>query len=383
MGKFKKDKGGVKTNNAQNIQTNKKLKNQMKPKKKSVQVADKNVRMQIASGELVKDELTRLVQRDLRSLYIRFSQNSLPSKPDEIKQLHSDIKFVRTPRLDPKGRRGINYAFVEFGTESECKAAKNKLSTTQFQGSELFVDFVGAASRSKKQRDMKDKSQFNPTRLFISGLAQGVTKSNLKAMFPKCSSADIPANVRKKGTAYGFIQFSSPSDAKAAFDAAQNLEVAGHPITVLFAKRTAQKDDVVKKKKAEKRKIQNEKKNSKKSKTEGKIVKDDENKENDDEDGEEEENDDDDDNDDSEEDNDEAEDAEDKKEEEDDENDEDTEEEDDADTEEEKDDNDADTDEEKDDNDADSGEENNDQNDEEDDDNDEDDDDEDGDDGDD
>ena len=54
MGKFKKDKGGVKTNNAQNIQTNKKLKNQMKPKKKSVQVADKNVRMQIASGELVK-----------------------------------------------------------------------------------------------------------------------------------------------------------------------------------------------------------------------------------------------------------------------------------------------------------------------------------------
>ena len=54
MGKFKKDKGGVKPNNAQNNQTNKKLKNQMKPKKKSVQVADKNVRMQIASGELVK-----------------------------------------------------------------------------------------------------------------------------------------------------------------------------------------------------------------------------------------------------------------------------------------------------------------------------------------
>ena len=99
---------------------------------------------------MFQDELTRLVQRDLRSLYIRFSQNSLPSKPDEIKQLHSDIKFVRTPRLDPKGRRGINYAFVEFGTESECKAAKNKLSTTQFQGSELFVDFVGAASRSSE-----------------------------------------------------------------------------------------------------------------------------------------------------------------------------------------------------------------------------------------
>merc|ERR1712098_106675 len=245
-----------------------------------------------------------------------------------------------------------------------CKSAKNKLSTTQFQGSELFVDFVGAASRSKKQRDMKDKSQFNPTRLFISGLAQGVTKSNLKAMFPKCSSADIPANVRKKGTAYGFIQFSSPSDAKAAFDAAQNLEVAGHPITVLFAKRTAEKDDVIKKKKAEKRKIQNEKKNSKKLKVDGKIVKDDENKENDDEDNDDEDNDEEEeeeekndeseddndeneegndeneeDNDEDEEDNDEDEEGKDEVEEdnnedeEDDENDEDTDEENDADTE--------------------------------------------------
>merc|ERR1712058_132382 len=296
-------------------------------------------RKQIASGELVKDELTRLTQRDLRSLYIRFSKNNLPNKPDEIKNLHPDIKFVRTPRLDPKGVRGIHYAFVEFGSESECKSAKNKLSTTQYEGSELFVDFVGAASRSKKQRDMKDKSQFNPTRLFISGLAKGVTKSNLKAMFPKCSSADLPATARKKGTAYGFIQFSSPSDAKAAFDAAQNLEVAGHPITVLFAKRTAEKDDVIKKKKAEKRKIQNEKKNSKKLKVDGKIVKDDENKENDDDDNEEGNDENEEDNDEDEEDNDEDEEGKDEvekdnnEEEEDDENDEDTDEENDADTE--------------------------------------------------
>ena len=207
-----------------------------------------------------QDELNRLTQRDARSLYIRFAQNNLPSSPEEIKKLHSDIKFVRAPRLDPKGKRGINYVFVEFGSEAECKAAKIKLATTQFQGSELFVDFVGEKSRTKKARDGKDKAQFNPSRLFISGLAAGVTKSNLKAMFPKCSGAEIPSLGKKKGTAYGFVQFSTPSDAKAAFDAAQDLEVAGHPITVLFAKRTAEKDEVLKKKKAEKRKIKEEKK---------------------------------------------------------------------------------------------------------------------------
>merc|ERR1711971_1474827 len=75
------------------------------------------------------------------------------------------------------------------------------------------------------------------------GLANGVTKTNLKEMFPKCSNTDIPVRGKKKGTAYGFVQFSSPADAKAAFDAAQDLEVAGHPITVLFAKRTAEKEE--------------------------------------------------------------------------------------------------------------------------------------------
>lgn len=264
-----------------------------RPRKKSVKLADKDVRVKISTGELQQNELQRCTQRDLRSLYIRFGQDNRPSKPDEIKKLHSDIKFVRTPRFDAEAAgskfKGICYAFVEFGSEAECKNAKNKLATTQFQGSELFVDFVGEKSRKKKARDGKEKSEFNPSRLFISGLANGVTKTNLKEMFPKCSHADIPVRGKKKGTAYGFVQFSSPADAKAAFDAAQDLEVAGHPITVLFAKRTAEKDEVIKKKKAEKRKIQNEKKMATKK---PKVVKDndkaedEENKENEDNDSE-------------------------------------------------------------------------------------------------
>merc|ERR1719471_2731041 len=253
MGKAKADKNANRKNSEK--QKSRAL------KKKSVQVADKIVRTKIANGELAKDEMQRNTQRDARTLYIRFSKDNAPSSPDVVKKLHSDIKFVRTPRLNVKkgSKTSINYAFVEFANESECEAAKKRLATTQFQGTEIFVDFVGEKSRTKKSRDSKDTFQFNPTRLFISNLAKGVTKTNLKEMFPKCSHADIPQAARKKGTGYGFIQFSSPSDAKAAFDAAQNLEVAGHPITVLFAKRSAEKRDVVNKK-AEKRKAKHEEK---------------------------------------------------------------------------------------------------------------------------
>ena len=171
---------------------------------------------------------------DARTLYIRFSE-ACPKNADEIKELHSDIKFVRTPRMAGKDKNGISYAFIEFGDQEECKKAKNKLATTQFKGKEVYVDFVGENSKAKKKSG-KQKGGLNPTRLFVCGLAQGVNKTNLKEMFPKAAHADIPQRSKKKGTTFGFVQFSTPADAKAAFDAAQDLSINNHKITVLFAK---------------------------------------------------------------------------------------------------------------------------------------------------
>merc|ERR1711892_1392410 len=112
----------------------------------------------------------------------------------------------------------------------------------------------------------KTTAQLNPTRLFVCGLADGVNKTNLQEMFPKAGSACIPQKSKKKGTSYGFVQFSTPADAKAAFDAAQDLTIANHKITVLFAKMTETKPQV-QKKKAEKRKAKTEENKMKKMKT--------------------------------------------------------------------------------------------------------------------
>merc|ERR1711892_1136130 len=164
------------------------------------------------------------------------------------------------------------------GNTEECKAAKNKLATTQFKGNEVYVDLVGSNSKAKK-KTAKTTAQLNPTRLFVCGLADGVNKTNLQEMFPKAGSACIPQKSKKKGTSYGFVQFSTPADAKAAFDAAQDLTIANHKITVLFAKMTETKPQVLKKK-AEKRKAKTEEKKLKKVKTDDTVGK----KENEDED---------------------------------------------------------------------------------------------------
>merc|ERR1719480_178523 len=222
--------------------------------------------MAIASGDVMKDEVTRKTEQGARTLYIRFGEKQQPKTAEEIKELHSDIKFVRTPRTSSKQKGGIGYAFLEFGDLEECKAAKNKLATTQFKGNEVYVDFVGENSKAKK-KIAKPSCQLNPTRLFVCGLAQGVNKSNLQEMFPKAGSACIPQRSKKKGTSYGFVQFSTPADAKAAFDAAQDLTIANHKITVLFAKMTDTKPEV-QKKKVEKRKAKSEEKKLKKAKTE-------------------------------------------------------------------------------------------------------------------
>merc|ERR1712055_859481 len=119
-------------------------------------------------------------------------------------------------------------------------AAKNKLATTQYKGKEVYVDFVGESSTNKK-KSAKAKGGLNPTRLFVCGLAKGIDKRNLKEMFPKAAHGDIPQKSKKKGSSYGFVQFSTPADAKAAFDAAQDLTINNHKITVLFAKGTKEK----------------------------------------------------------------------------------------------------------------------------------------------
>ena len=50
-------------------------------------------------------------------------------------------------------------------------------------------------------------------------------------MFPKAISAHVNSS---KGSPDGVLQFSSSQDAKAAFDAAKNIDIGGHKLTVLY-----------------------------------------------------------------------------------------------------------------------------------------------------
>jgi len=190
------------------------------------QEADNTPSMAIVSEDAMKDNDARKTALDAKTLQIRFFED-FPKTADDIKELHSDIKFVRTQRMAGKAKDGISCAVVEFEDPEECKAAKNKLATTQYKGNEVYVDFVESSTA---------KGGLDPIRLFVCGLPEGIDERNLKEKFPKAAHVDIPSKSKKKGSSYGFVQFSNPGDAKAAFDAAQDLTINDFKITVLFAK---------------------------------------------------------------------------------------------------------------------------------------------------
>merc|ERR1711884_249970 len=231
---------------------NGKIINSKKPVSKATKEASKKARMAIATGELNQDELKRKTERDLRTLYVRFKNSATaPSTERDIYKLDKLIKDVRIPR---QAKKTLNYCFMEFSDEKVCESMKDKLAANP----DLMVDFVGVKSKSRTTGTSK-KRPINPTRLHVSGFSQGITSEKLKALFPKCSGASVPTACKNK-SAYGFVQFSNPADAKAAFDATQKLKVGDNQhITVIFARLQKHGSVVESKKdksnKAEKRKV--------------------------------------------------------------------------------------------------------------------------------
>jgi len=240
---------------------------------------NKRARLTMVTGELNKDELKRKTDRDLRTLYIRFKGNP-PKSDQDVYKLDKNIRLVRIPRQgQAKKKQEIKYCYAEFSDEAACEAAKDKLASNP----DHYVDFVGVKSKKGGSSSAK-KMPINPTRLHVSGLVEGIDEAKLKKLFPKCESALIPKGSIRKNTKYGFVQFKSPADAKAAFDAAGKLKVdtadGTTHLTVVFArvsKHGPKSDDSSPKKENKKdkkaKKRSNEKENTSPAKKQKSAVK--------------------------------------------------------------------------------------------------------------
>ncbi|XP_010144765.1 PREDICTED: nucleolin [Eurypyga helias] len=149
----------------------------------------------------------------------------------ELFKKASSIKMPQNNQGRPKG-----YAFVEFATTEDAKEALNSCNNTEIEGRAIRLEF---SSPAWQKGNMNARGGFNQQSktLFVRGLSEDTTEETLRESFEGSVSARIVTD-RDTGSSkgFGFVDFSSPEDAKAAKEAMEDGEIDGNKVILDFAK---------------------------------------------------------------------------------------------------------------------------------------------------
>ncbi|CAM9329421.1 unnamed protein product [Bubo scandiacus] len=140
----------------------------------------------------------------------------------ELFKKASSIKMPQTNQGRPKG-----YAFVEFPTTEDAKEALNSCNNTEIEGRAIRLEFSSPAWQkgNMNARGGFNRSNCSPVKVFKDF---------------KCLSSYFKTNPLALDTGsskgFGFVDFSSPEDAKAAKEAMEDGEIDGNKVILDFAK---------------------------------------------------------------------------------------------------------------------------------------------------
>merc|ERR1712110_588828 len=192
---------------------------------------------------------------DVRTLFVKHIPGDA-TVPD-IKALSSDIQEVRLRKQNrhwnKKKENQLAYAYAYLEFENEATADKNhaKLQGAEVKGAKLVVDYVGAKSKNAPVKQRTQVEDFDPLKLYLAGIPNGVQDEDIKKIFPHGTNIVIPrAKKSKRIFGYGFVQFPTAKLAKQAHDKGQGQGVTlkGSQLVVLFARKSkSPKEDAVKK----------------------------------------------------------------------------------------------------------------------------------------
>ncbi|XP_059199999.1 nucleolin-like isoform X2 [Centropristis striata] len=151
-------------------------------------------------------------------------------KEENIKKAFQKAVSVTVPQSQGKSR---GFAFVEFATVAEAEKALQSSKNIKICSKPVRVQFCEAKSES---------ATFLSNSLIVMGLAEKTTVETLQSAFEGASSARVIVN-KETGVSkgYGFVDFESEDDCKAAKEAMEDSEIDGSQVTVAFAKAKSEK----------------------------------------------------------------------------------------------------------------------------------------------
>ncbi|NWT98022.1 NUCL protein, partial [Urocynchramus pylzowi] len=147
----------------------------------------------------------------------------------EVFKKASSIKVPQNNQGRPKG-----YAFVDFATTEDAREALNSFNNTEIEGRTIRLEF--SSQKGNARGGGGGFGQQSKT-LFVRGLSEDTTEETLRESFEGSISARIVTD-RDTGSSkgFGFVDFSSAEDAKAAKEAMEDGEIDGNKVTLDFAK---------------------------------------------------------------------------------------------------------------------------------------------------
>ncbi|XP_040284383.1 nucleolin isoform X6 [Bufo bufo] len=149
---------------------------------------------------------------------------------DSLQEVFDKATSIRIPQNHQGRPKG--FAFVEFSSAEDAKDALDSHNNTEIEGRSIRIEFSqGGGPQGGGRGSAQSKT------LFVKGLSEDTTEETLKEAFDGSVNARIVTD-RDTGTSkgFGFVDFSSAEDAKAAKDAMEDGEIDGSKVTLDFAK---------------------------------------------------------------------------------------------------------------------------------------------------
>jgi len=137
-----------------------------------------------------------------------------------------DIRLIR----DQRTQKSKGLAYIEFW-DKECVGKAVTLTGQLLGGYPITITIT----QSERQQSATDAVEATSMRLYVGDLHENVSDSDLKPVFEafgEIDFIDLHKDEAGKSKGFGFVQYKSETDARAALEALNGLEIAGKNIKV-------------------------------------------------------------------------------------------------------------------------------------------------------
>uniref|UniRef100_A0A8C9RBV8 Nucleolin n=1 Tax=Scleropages formosus TaxID=113540 RepID=A0A8C9RBV8_SCLFO len=146
--------------------------------------------------------------------------------------LQSTFEKAVSIRIPQNNGRPKGFAFVEFESVDDAKEALESLNNSEIEGRAIRLEFSqNSGGKSEGGRGSVTKT------LFVRGLSEDTTDQTLRDAFEGAVAARIVTD-RDTGSSkgFGFVDFDSEEDCKAAKESMEDCEIDGNKVTLDYAK---------------------------------------------------------------------------------------------------------------------------------------------------